>query len=114
LTLENIGNVNATLYLKTGKNSTQFIGGSDPAYQFNISNNETGSCWQNNNTGNFTTIGLYYEVNATNGDGTKVCDYFSYEDSKDALRIDILLRVPSSSNTGTIEDTITATAYTAS
>lgn len=113
LILENIGNVNATLYVKTGLNATQFIGGSNPLYQFNVSNNETGSCWQNNNTGNMTTIGLYYDVNIT-GDGSKVCDHFSYSDSNDALRIDILLRIPSSSNTGSLSDSITATAYLAS
>ena len=50
LILENIGNINATLYIKTGKNATQFIGGNNPAYQYNITNNETSSCGQNEST----------------------------------------------------------------
>jgi len=117
LILENIGNINATLYIKTGKNATQFIGGNNPAYQYNITNNETSSCGQNESTTgnssyeNYFGLGLYYDVNLTAGDGTRICDWFNFDDSKDVIRIDILLRVPSSSNTGDLEDSITATAY---
>jgi hypothetical protein len=119
LLLENIGNLNATLYIKTGKNATTFIGGNNPAYELNVTNNESSSCGQNESTtGNSSnalnfTLGLYYTVNTT-GDGARICDWFNFEDTKDALRLDILLRVPASSNTGNLEDTITATAYASS
>ena len=116
LVLQNIGNVNATIYLKTGKNAADFLGGSSPAYQFNVTNNETGSCGQNLTTtgnsshANYLGLGLYYNVNATLGDGTRICDWFNFEDAKDALTIHILLRVPSDSKTNNLQDTITATA----
>ncbi|MDP3882049.1 MAG: hypothetical protein Q8Q31_04210 [Nanoarchaeota archaeon] len=110
LVLQNIGNVNATIYLKTGKNASSFLGGTSPSYQYNVTNNETGSCGQSNATAGNATLGLYYEVNATNGDGTKICDWFNFDDAKDALRIHVLLRVPSDSKTSNLQDTITATA----
>src|SRR3989338_2497240 len=117
LVLQNIGNVNATLYIKTASNAAGFLGGTSPAYQYNVTNNETGSCGQNlTTTGNSTNatyfgLGLYYNVNATAGDGTRICDWFNFEDEKDALTIHMLLRVPSDSLTGTLEDTVTATAF---
>ncbi len=109
LVLENIGNINATLYLKTANNATTFLGGSEPLYQFNISNNETGSCI--NATG--FDLNTYLDVNYTAGDGTKVCDIFGYNPASNQIRIHVLLRVPTDSKTGTLNDTITATAYQA-
>lgn len=116
LLLENIGNLNATLYIKTGKNATTFIGGNNPAYELNVTNNESSSCGQNESTtGNSSnalnfTLGLYYTVNTT-GDGARICDWFNFDDTKDQLRIHVFLRVPSDSLTGNLEDIITATAY---
>ncbi len=109
LILENIGNINAALHIKTASNATTFIGGVNPLYQFNITNNETGSCV--NATG--FNLGEYYDVNATSGDGTLVCDVLNSDNSADTIRLDILLRIPGVSNTGSLEDQITATAYAA-
>ena len=107
--LENIGNLNTTIWLKTGKNSTQFIGGSNPAYQFNITNNGTNSC---TNASGFN-LGAYYDANTTSISGTKICDVFDTRTGSDTIQIDILLRIPADSLTGDLEDTITATAYAA-
>jgi hypothetical protein len=104
--LENIGNVNAVLYLKSSKNASSFLGGTNPAYQFNITNNESQSCI--NTTGFF--LGQYFDVNTTL-DGTKVCDLFSYHGENDTVRIDIFLRIPSDSRLGFLQDTIVATAH---
>jgi hypothetical protein len=114
LVLENIGNLNATLYLKAGKTAATFIGGTGPEYKINVTNNESSSCGQNaSTTGNSSnalnfTLGLYYNVNTT-GDGARVCDWFNFEDAKDQLRIHMFLRVPADSQTGLLQDTITAT-----
>jgi hypothetical protein len=116
LVLENIGNLNTTLYIKTGKTAATFIGGSGPEYKINITNNKSSSCGQNESTtGNSSnalnfTLGLYYNVNTT-GDGARICDWFNFDDTKDQLRIHVFLRVPSDSLTGNLEDIITATAY---
>src|SRR3989338_9071791 len=47
LILENIGNVNATLDIKTGKTAATFLGGTSPQYLLNFTNNKTGSCFAN-------------------------------------------------------------------
>jgi len=106
LVLENIGNVNATIYIKTANNATTFLGGTNPLYQFNVSNNETGSCV--NATG--FALSAYLDVNYTAGDGTKICEPLKYLPTSNQIRIHVLLRVPTDSKTGTLNDTITATA----
>jgi hypothetical protein len=103
--LENIGNSNVSLWLATSKNATQFIGGNNPGYQFNITNNESNSC--TNSSG--VNLGDYYDVNTT-GIGTRVCSNLGPGDTQDAIRLDVKLRIPSGSQTGTLTDTITATA----
>ena len=103
--IENIGNVNATIWIATSKNSTQFIGGNNPAYQFNVTNNKSNSC---TNASGFN-LGAYYDVNTT-GIGTQVCSLLEPNDLRDTIRVDILLRIPSGSLTGELTDTITATA----
>ncbi len=104
--LENVGNVNASIWIATGKNSTQLLGGTgSPAYQFNVTNNESNSC--TNASG--VNLGYYYDVNTTTT-GTQVCSLLEPNNLRDAIRIDILLRIPSESITGMLTDTITATA----
>lgn len=103
--LENLGNSNVTLNLKSGKTPYTFLGGSSPQYKFNVTNNETGSC--ENHTG--FDLGQWYTVNTTDP-GTLICDIFQYNNSMDAVRIDIYLVIPSDSYDGTRSDTFTATA----
>jgi len=111
LTLENIGNANLTLWLKTNRTAFDFLGGTTPApeYQFNVTNNETGSCLA---TSGFT-LGALFNMNATNSslDGTRICDKFFFEGTRDVVRIDIRIVIPSDSRTGLLQDTIVAGAY---
>ena len=109
LVLENIGNANLTLWLKTNRTASDFIRGTAPEYQYNVTNNETGSCV---NTSGFN-LGFLNDMNATNSslDGTRICDKFFFEATRDVVRIDIRLVIPSDSRTGLLSDTIIAGAY---
>lgn len=104
--LENIGNVDANLSFKTGKTAGEFIGGAaagGPQYKWNVTDDEAGSCEA---TSGFT-LGAWNDYNTS---GVEVCDVFYANDTKDAIRIDIFLLIPSDSKTGTLTDTVTATA----
>ena len=98
--LENIGNINVSLKLKSGKTAAQFLGGSSPSYEYVVRDTESGSCidipagWQT----------------ATGSDAT-ICSSFKIKDSNDRIRIDVKLVIPSDSNSGTggFTDTFTAT-----
>lgn len=100
--LENIGNVNVTLDLATGKTAATFIGGTNPSYQYKVNDVESGSC-----TGG-VTLDTWYDVNATSP-GTRICGVMGFADSADTLNIDVKLVVPSDSYTGALSDTFTAT-----
>jgi len=105
--IENIGNQNVTLDLKTGKNAQQLLGGTDPDYEYNVTNYEANSCTP---PAGFN-LGTFYDVNTTNP-GTRICDVFQFSDSNDVIRIDVKLVIPSDSKTGAIGDTFTVTATT--
>lgn len=105
LVLENIGNTNVTLDIKTGKTAATFIGGTSPSYEYNVSNVEASSCTA---TAGFN-LGVWYTVNTTDP-GTRVCDLFQFANGADTIRIDLRLVVPSDSKTGALGDIITATA----
>ncbi|HOW37013.1 MAG TPA: hypothetical protein PLK34_02090 [Candidatus Pacearchaeota archaeon] len=107
----NLGNVNLTLLLKTGKTAATFLGGTavTPDYEFNVTNKEADAC---NGTDVFN-LNTFYDVNTT-GDGTKVCDLFTSAEGRDEIRIDIKLVIPSDSLTGARSDTMTATIAPAS
>ena len=105
LILENIGNVNVTIDIKTGKTAAAFLGGTNPQYLLNFTNNKTGSCYNQTNV----ALGFWYAVNTTDP-GTRVCNNFTFYNSSDAIRIDIKLGVPYDSLTGALSDVITATA----
>ncbi len=105
--LQNIGNDDVNLTLSSGKNSSQFIGGTaggGPSYQYNVSNSKASSC-QNTTVFN---LGQWYDLNSTSP-GTNICMNFSFVSTKNQIRIDIKLGVPSDSVTGNLSDTITAT-----
>jgi hypothetical protein len=102
--IENLGNQNVTLKIKTGKTAATFLGGTTPAYQYNVTNVQAGSC----DVGTIT-LGSWTDVNIT-GDGDSVCDSLGSDDSMDSVRVDLRLVVPSDSYTGALGDTITATA----
>lgn len=103
--IENIGNNNVTLDIASGKTAADFIGGTSPDYEYNVSNVEASSC--TNATG--FSLGVFYDVNATSP-GTRVCSVFEYIDSRDTISIDLKLVIPSDAAGGEQTDTFTATA----
>lgn len=103
--LENMGNINVTVDLKSEKNADTFLGGTSPEYKFNVTNIEAGSCV--NGTG--FLLSQWVDVNTTYP-GTRICSNFMFLDSNDSLRIDIQIVVPSDSLKGLQTDTFTATA----
>jgi hypothetical protein len=117
--LENIGNVNVSLSLKTNKNATQFLGGTGPHYKFNVTNIEATSCL-NYSYHNFT-LQQFVHVNATSynaglnnfsrsNDGILVCSLLKNALTTNSIRIDLELTVPADSFTGNLSDIMTATA----
>ncbi len=90
--LQNIGNINAHLYLRTDKDATQFLGPStNPVYQYNVSN--AGGCAVANQTLSAPGYGSYFDVNTTNP-GTKVCNQLGFASGSNSLRVDIRLVIP--------------------
>jgi hypothetical protein len=107
LRIENIGNVNVSLSLLTGKDASQFIGGTSgggPSYEFNLTNQLTGSCLDSD-----LSLGEYYPVNITEP-GTVMCNNFSFRTGSNLLRLDVKLVIPRDSFVGYLEDNITAIA----
>jgi hypothetical protein len=100
--IENAGSVNVSLELKSDKNATTFLSGTDPAFRYNVSEIEANSC---NATIN---LGQWYDVNTT-GDGTMICNPFDYTNSRDSIRVDIRLVIPTDSSKGDLQSTFTAT-----
>jgi hypothetical protein len=102
LVLENIGNVNITVELKTNSNSTTMIGGTNPQYLFKFENVEAGSM-----IGGGLTQNVWSDANISSP-GTLLGN-LSFADDKDTIRIAVRLVIPSDSKTGTLTDTVTAT-----
>ena len=103
LRVENIGTINVSLNITVGKNASNFIGGTNPAYELNITNAEASSCLVST-----FTLGSWYTANTTNN--ILNCGTFQFISGADSIRIDINLTVPETSLTGALTDTITATA----
>jgi len=99
-TLENIGNTNVNITLKTGKNASDFIGGDTPVYQFKYANKEATSCV------NSTAMSVWMNVSKTDID---LCSYFNAGDINDTINIGVRIVIPSAA-TGAKTDTFTATA----
>jgi len=94
--LENIGNTNVSIVLKSGKNASAFIGGTSPAYQFNVTVNEAASCL--NITG-AADSNLSLLRDATTSEAT-ICEVFPFTAVSDTINITIRLVIPVDSNTG--------------
>lgn len=104
----NIGSSNVTLNLRAGRDASDFIGGTNPRYEYNVTNNETNSCL-NSTGGDNLNLGSWNPV-STSDIGDRICDIFSFDQEKNSIRIDVLLEVPLDSNVGSRTDLFTATA----
>jgi len=102
-TVENIGNKNVKIELKTGKNAASFIGGTSPLYQYLITNS-TASC-----IGAAWIPSTYTDVNTTDP-GTLLCANFSAVDVHDDFDIHVKITIPSDAPAATKTDIFTATA----
>ena len=105
--IENLGNVNVSVDLKTGQDAANFLGGGSPGYLYNVTNAESGSCVSS------IVLGEWYDVN-TSDPGTRICDVLGYETAVDSIDIDVRLIIPTDSKKGALTDTFTATATVAS
>ena len=101
LTLENIGNVNVTLGLKSDKVAADYLGGTSPTFKYKVNDSagNSGAC-VNNAAETYTSF--------TTEDVT-VCSPLQFGDSADEIEIDIELYIPSDSYTGEQTAIITAT-----
>ena len=107
--LANIGSSDAVLNLKSGYTADEFIGGTNPRYEYNVTNNESYSCLNPSGGYEGLDLGIWRTVNITDP-GTKICDVFSYGSSNNSIKIDVLLEIPVDSDTGDRMDIFTATA----
>ena len=90
--IQNNGNVNVNLTVDSTYNAADFIGGNangGPLFQFNITNNETGSC-----SDNATVFGVY-DGNDFLVSEVALCNNFTTPITSDSLRMDVLLKIPS-------------------
>src|SRR3989344_427159 len=113
LRLRNDGNTNVTLNLSVGKSAANFIGGTSPIYQWNVSDVESGSCV--NSTGGRYTPESGFNLSRhipTSTATIRICGNFTYVSGADDIRIDFNLTVPEDATAGAKGDVITATAWT--
>lgn len=101
--IENMGNTNLGVFLKSARSASEFLGGTNPGYYYMITNQEAESCSEE-----MMPFNSWITVN-NSGYGDKVCSNMSYSDTKDSLRLDIRLIIPSDALSGLRTDTFTAT-----
>jgi hypothetical protein len=113
LIIENIGNVNVSLNFSVGLNASDFIGGSNPVYEWNLSDKatEANSCTNAAGSGDPPRFDLFYQANTTPSTalGGIGCSIFRFESANDQIRLDFNITVPEDSLTGGLGDVITAT-----
>ncbi|MBW2964301.1 hypothetical protein KY363_02475 [Candidatus Woesearchaeota archaeon] len=114
LRLENDGNRRVSVNLSSNVTPAEFIGGTDPWFQWKLSNNETNACGD-------VGPGVTCSVNASQptpqvyttvstDPSAQVCDCFFHGNDNDTINVELQVKVPSDSYTGVREATITATA----
>ncbi len=114
LRLINDGNRKVEVNLSSNASGAQFIGGTNPLFQWKLANNESNSCGSPS-TGNACSVnasalqfqGAYYDVNTSS---TLICPCFNPQNPNDLLNVELQVRVPSDSFTGVREATLTAIA----
>ena len=112
--VENIGNINVTVDIASGKTPATFVGGTNPGYLWNVTAfnaaNVGATCLNNSGGvqagGGVHELGFFYTVNTS---GVRFCANFSFVDAFDTLRIDFNITVPEDSTKGALSDSITMT-----
>ena len=115
--IENIGNMNVSLYVESTNGDQSFIGGSQAAYQWQANNvTEPGSCL--NDTGgsdsplNASVVDTWESVDLDGESGQYLCPRFLATDANDMIELDLRLGIPSDTSPGALSDTLTFTATT--
>lgn len=115
LRLENDGNRNVELNVSTNNSADQFLGGTNPFYQWKYANNESDSCGSKGIGTNCVTNVSALNYQTYTGLSTtpiEICPCFRSQNPSDLLNLELQIRVPSDSFTGLRESTITAVATT--
>jgi len=118
LVLQNIGSTNVSLNLSSNVAAAAFIGGTNPSFQWNVSENEVGSCLLSNGTVT-ASAEIYHElldsfIDVNTSATAEFCELFPFADAFDSLRIDINLTIPQDATTGARGAIITAEAIACS
>src|SRR3989344_4936010 len=77
--IENMGNTNLSVFLKSGKDALEFLGGTSPGYYYLFNNFESSSCTENS-----SAMNVWISVNKT-GYGDKICENMQYMDTNDSI-----------------------------
>ena len=94
LTLENDGNTNLTVNLFSNVTAAQFIGGSAPVFNYNISVNETGSCLNSTNGVEIEAFPATFTTVNTTDPGNIICPKLQFQNTNDTLNIGINISIP--------------------
>jgi hypothetical protein len=86
--VRNVGNINCSLDIASSKTASSFLGGTNPEYQWKVSDKESGSC-----SGGLTH-GSWYDVNSS----ARLCQHLSPINSSDEIFLDIRVVVPYDAN----------------
>lgn len=108
--IENLGNSNVSINFTVSRNASEFIGGNNPVFQWNLTSLEANSCLNISRTNGGVgglQVNSYYDANTTPV-GRIGCTVFSSESTKDTLRLDFNLTIPENSLTGSLGNVITA------
>ncbi len=100
LVLENDGSVNVKVNITANDTPANWIGGTNPGFYFNSSENETGAC-----AGTLVTT-----ETALSTDEVTLCTNLTFDNTHDALNLDLKAQVPYDAPTGTKVVKITAYA----
>jgi hypothetical protein len=105
LSLENVGNINASVNITSGKTAATYIGGNSPAYQMNVTNGEIGSC----TNGTALPSGLGASLVTLDTTQLQICAPLRFDAATDTVNLSIQLTIPNDAS-GVKTDTLTASA----
>jgi hypothetical protein len=88
LEVRNTGNINCSLGISSSKTASSFLGGTNPEYQWKVSDKEAGSC----------SGGLIHGVWSDVNSSATACGHFSPINATDEIFIDFRLVVPYDAN----------------
>ena len=114
LRLENDGNRRVSVNFTSNATPAQFIGGTDPWFQWKLANNETDACGSpgtgNNCISNATAFQYQGAYSTVSTASVEICPCFNFQNPSDTINVELQVKVPTDSYTGTREATITAVA----